>query len=118
MIPTTYEFRFPQDRNFDHFVACAPKNLEQFSFWHNKFIRFFQFQFNFLKLNQRDLNTNPNDVTMLLLLKTPASNKLYLFGTKTSTTFNFPKAQIHLFFLISLSLHLKSPLHYWHKSSL
>ena len=45
--PFTYKFPLPQDRNFDQFVAYASKNLEQFSFWQQKRIRFFQFQFNF-----------------------------------------------------------------------
>ena len=35
MNPTTYKFRFPQDSNFDHYVAYASKNLEQLSFYHN-----------------------------------------------------------------------------------
>ena len=30
--PTTLNFRFPQDRSFDHFGAYASKNLEQFFF--------------------------------------------------------------------------------------
>ena len=63
MTPTTYKFRFPQDRNFDHYVADASKKLEQISFWHNKRVHFFQFHFNFLKPTQHDLNTNPNDIT-------------------------------------------------------
>ena len=62
MIPTTYKFRFPQDCNFDQFVANASKNLEQLSFWQKRRIRFFQFRFNFLKLTQHDLNTNPNGI--------------------------------------------------------
>ena len=33
MTPTTYKFRFPRDRNFDHNVAIASNNLEQLSFW-------------------------------------------------------------------------------------
>ena len=32
MTPITYKFRFPQDRNFDHYVAYASKNLPQLSF--------------------------------------------------------------------------------------
>ena len=62
MTPTQYKFRFPQDRNFDHYVAYASKSLEQLSFWQAKRIRFFQFQFNFSKPTQHDLNTNPNDI--------------------------------------------------------
>ena len=42
MTPTTNKFRFPQDRNFDHYVAYASKSLEQLSFWQAKRIRFFQ----------------------------------------------------------------------------
>ena len=63
MTPTTYKFRLPQDRNFDHHVAYSSKSLKQLSFWQAKRIRFFQFQFNFLKPTQHDLNTNPNDIT-------------------------------------------------------
>ena len=63
MTPTIYKFRFPQDRNFDHYVAYASTNLEQLSFWRIKRIRFFHFQFNFLEPTQQDLNTNPNDIT-------------------------------------------------------
>ena len=28
MTPTTYKFRFPQDKNYDHYVAYASKNSE------------------------------------------------------------------------------------------
>ena len=66
MTPTTYKFRFPQDCNFDHHVAYASKNLEQLSFWQTKRILFFQFQINYLKKTQHDLNTNPNDNTTAL----------------------------------------------------
>ena len=48
MTPTTYKFRFPQHRNFDHYVAYASKNLPQLAFSQNNRIRFFQFQFNLL----------------------------------------------------------------------
>ena len=69
---TPTQFRFPQDRNFDHCNAYASKNLEQLSFWQAKRIRFFQFQFKFLKPTQHDLNTNPNDITT-----TPSAKKLH-----------------------------------------
>ena len=72
MTPTTYQFRFPQDRNFDHYVAYASKSLEQLSFWQAKRIRFFQFQFNFLKPTQHALNTNPNDI-----ITTPSVKNLH-----------------------------------------
>ena len=36
MTPTHYEFRLPQDRNFDHYIAYAFKCLEQLSFWQAK----------------------------------------------------------------------------------
>ena len=66
MIPTTYKFRFPQNRNFDHYVAYASKSLEHLSFWHfwqAKPIRFFRFQFTFLKSTQHYLKTSRNDIT-------------------------------------------------------
>ena len=63
MTLTQYKLHFPQDCNFDHYIAYASKNLEQLSFWQANRIRFFQFQFNFLKPTQHDLNTNPNDIT-------------------------------------------------------
>ena len=63
MTPTQYKLRFPQDRNCYHYIAYASKNLEQLSFWQAKRIRFFQFQFNFLKPTQHDLHTNPNEIT-------------------------------------------------------
>ena len=63
MSPTTYKFRFPKDRNFDHYAAYASKNLEQLSIWQNKRLRFFQFQVNLLKPTQHDLNTNSTDIT-------------------------------------------------------
>ena len=47
MTPTQYRFHFPQDCNFDHYIAYASKSLEQLSFWQAKRIRFFQLQFNF-----------------------------------------------------------------------
>ena len=72
MTPTTYKFRFPQDRNFDHYVAYASKNLPQLVFWQNNRVRFFQFQFNLLKPTQHDLNINPNDITT-----TPSVKKLH-----------------------------------------
>ena len=71
MTPTRNKFRFPQDRNSDHYVAYASKNLPQLAFWQNNRIRFFQFQFNLLKPTQHDLNTNPNDITT-----TPSVKKL------------------------------------------
>ena len=40
MTPTIYKFRFPQDRNVDHYVAYASKNLPQLAFWQNNRIRF------------------------------------------------------------------------------
>ena len=72
MTPTSYKFRFPQDRNFDHYVAYASKNLPQLAFWQNNRVRFFQFQFNLLKPTHHDLNTNPNDLTT-----TPSVKKLH-----------------------------------------
>ena len=72
MTPTTYKFRFPQDRNFDHYVAYASKNLPQLAHWQTNRVRFFQFQFNLLKPTQHDLNTNPNDITT-----TPSVKKLH-----------------------------------------
>ena len=72
MTPTQYIFRFLQDRNFDHYIAYASKTLEELSFWQAKRIRFFQFQFNFLKPTQHDLKTNPNDITT-----TPSVKKLH-----------------------------------------
>ena len=72
MTPTTYNIRFPQDRNFDHYVAYASKNLPQLAYWQNNRIRFFQFQFNLLKPTQHDLNTNPNDIAT-----TPSVKKLH-----------------------------------------
>ena len=64
MIPTTYKFRFPQDRNFDQYVAYALKHLEQLSSWQNRRIRFSQFQLKILNPTQHDLNldTNTNDI--------------------------------------------------------
>ena len=72
MTPTTYKFRFHQDRNFDHYVAYASKPLPQLAYWQTNRIRFFQFQFNLLKPTQHDLNTNPNDRTT-----TPSVKKLH-----------------------------------------
>ena len=69
MNPTTLKFRFPQDCHFNHYIAYASKKLEQLSFWQNKLIRFVQFQFNFLKPAQHDLNTNPSDITTALSVK-------------------------------------------------
>ena len=66
MTPTTYKFCFPQDRNFDHYVAYASKILEQLAFLQAKRIRFFLFHFNFLKPTQHDLNTNSFDNTTTL----------------------------------------------------
>ena len=66
------QISFSQDRNFDHYAAYASKSLEQLSFWQAKRIRFFQFQYNFLKPYQHDFNTNPNDITT-----TPAVKKLH-----------------------------------------
>ena len=39
------------------------------TFWQNKCIRFFQFQFKLLKPTQHDLNTNPIDKTTALSVK-------------------------------------------------
>ena len=72
MTPTSYKFGLPQDRNFDHYVAHASKNLPQLAFWQNNRIRFFQFQFNFLNPTHHDLNTNSNDKTT-----TPSVKKLH-----------------------------------------
>ena len=72
MTRTSYKFRFPQDRNFDHYVAYASKNLPQLAFWQNNRIRFFQFQFSFPKPTHHDLNTNPNYITT-----TPSGKKLH-----------------------------------------
>ena len=69
MTPTSYKFRFPQDRSFDHYVANASKNLPQLAYWLNNRVRFFQFQFNLLKPTQHDLNTNPNDITTTPFVK-------------------------------------------------
>ena len=72
MTPTTYKFRFPQDRNFDHYVAYASKNFSQLAYWQTNRVHFFQFQFNLLKPTQHDSNTNPNDITT-----TPSVKKLH-----------------------------------------
>ena len=104
MIPTTYKFRFPQDRNFDHYVAYASKSLEQFSFWQAKRIRVFQFIF--LKPTQHDLNTNPNDITT-----TPSDKNLHhqtfqlFLEKKTSQNFVFENHKFtSLFGIISIIL--------------
>ena len=70
--PTQCNFRFPQDRNFDHYIAYASKSLEHLALWQAKRISFFQFHFNFLKPTQHDLNTNRNDITT-----TPSVKKLH-----------------------------------------
>ena len=72
MTPTSYKFRCPQDRSFDHYVAYASKNLPKLAYWQNNRVRFFQFQFNLLKPTQHDLNTNQNDITT-----TPSVKKLH-----------------------------------------
>ena len=113
MTATQYKFRFPQDRNFDYYIAFASENLEQLSFWQAKRLRFFQFQFNFLKPTQHDLNNNPNDITTTpSVKKTPPSNISSLPRTKTPSEFCFPKSQIHITFLLSLSLLSKSSLQF------
>ena len=60
MTPTVYKLRIPQERNFDHYLAYASKNLVQL-FWQTKQIGSFPFQFNPLKLIQHDINTIPNN---------------------------------------------------------
>ena len=47
---------------------------EQHSFWQQKRIRVFQFQLNYLKLTQHDLDTNPIDITTFFGQGTPSSN--------------------------------------------
>ena len=119
MTPTSYKFRFPQDRNFDHYVAYASKNLPQLAFWQNNRVRFFQFQFNLLKPTQHDLNTNPNDITTTpSVKKTSPSNLPTFLRTKTPPKFYFSKSQIHFPVFLPLSLFFKSSLHYWHNSKL
>ena len=73
MTPTSYKFRFPQDRSFDHYIAYASKNLPQLAYWQNNRVRFFQFQFNLLKPTQHGLNTNPNDITTTPSVKKPSN---------------------------------------------
>ena len=71
--PTTYKFRFPQDRKFDHYASYVSKSLEQLSFWQNNRIRFFQFNFsasfNFSKPTHHDFNINLNDFTITDFVK-------------------------------------------------
>ena len=38
--PTTCKFRFPQDRNFEHYLAYTSLNLKQLSFWQNELIHY------------------------------------------------------------------------------
>ena len=33
MTPSTYNFRIPQNRNYDHYVVYGSKKPEQHSFW-------------------------------------------------------------------------------------
>ena len=99
MTLTTYKVRFPQDRNCDHFVAYASKNLDQLSIWQQKRIRFFQIQFNFLKPTQHDLITNAIDITTAPSVKKTSTARLIcgppppdlstIRLTKTSSNLNF-----------------------------
>ena len=71
----------PTINMFDHYVAYASKKLEQLLFWQNKRIRFFQFQFNFLKSTQHDLNTNFNNTTTAPFVKKPHTQTYLVFLT-------------------------------------
>ena len=113
MTPTTYKFRFPQDRNLDHYVAYASKSLEQLSFWPAKRICPFQFQFNFLKPTQHNLNTNPNDITT-----TPSVKKLHhqtyqlFLEQKHPQNLIFQYHKLNITFFVSYPLFFKPSLHY------
>ena len=91
MTPTTYKFRFPQDRNFDHYVAYASTNLPQLAFWQNNRIRFFQFPFNLLEPTQHDLNANPNDVTTTPSVKKFTIRLINSFSNKNTPKISFSK---------------------------
>ena len=91
MTPTSYNFRFPQDRNVDHYVAYASKNLPQLAFWQNNRIRFFQFHFNFPKPTHHDLNTNPNDITTILSVKNFTIRPFNSFPNKNTPKISFFK---------------------------
>ena len=119
MTPTQCKFRFPQVRNFDHYNAYASKNLEQLSFWQAKRIRFFQFQVNFLKPTQHDLNTTPYDITTTPSVK-KFHHQIYQLFREQKQPQNFI-FQNHIFtspFSYHSPLFLKSSLHHWYKSKL
>ena len=68
-LPSLYMTSALRDRNFDQYVTYASKNLEQVSFWQNKRIRFFRFQFNFLNSTQQEFEIlTPTPMILPLLL--------------------------------------------------
>ena len=92
MTLTSYKIRFPQDRRFDHYVACSSKNLEQLSLWQNKHMLFFQFQFNFIKPTQHHLNTTPNNFTTAPSVKKNSTTKpTNFFLHKNTNKYSFFK---------------------------
>ena len=81
MTPETYKFRNLQDRNYDHYVTYASKRSEQLSFWETKRIRFFQIQFNTLRMI---LTRIPMILLLLRLLKVFTTKPTDSFSKETS----------------------------------
>ena len=107
MTLTTYQSRFPQDRNFDHYVAQTCKNLEQLSCWQTKRIRFFPISIQLGKPIQHDINTNPNDITTARSVKKLQHQTYQLFLEQKHRQFSFQNYELTLLF----SLLLKLPVH-------
>ena len=94
-------------------MPTAPKSLN--SFWQNKLIRFFQFQFNFLKPTQH-LNTNPNDIITAPSVKKLLNQTYQLFLEQKLPQNFFSKTTNSLYLLLPFSLLLRPPLHRGHNS--
>ena len=64
MTPTDYRF-WVLNRNDDHYVQYASKNVPQFKFWHDKQFKTFNIQYNFLKPTKHDLGSDPKGTNLV-----------------------------------------------------
>ena len=84
MTPTRYKIRFPQDLNFDHYVAYGSKNLEQLYCWQKNASASFNSNVSFSSQPDLFLTPTPMMLQLLFLLKNFTTKPINFFLNKNT----------------------------------
>ena len=111
MTPTTYKFRFSQERKFDHYVAYAPKNLNNYLYGEINAFASSNFNLSFQNQLNMILTRKPMILLRLLLLKYSSTKHTNFFSNQNTHIFHISKQpQIYFTILASISLFFRSTL--------